>query len=244
MTRPRSPATRDEEIIAAGSAAVQSELTDAERLELVERELRMGFEALAQLGPAVTIFGSARTPAGHPEYELARATARAVGERGFAVITGGGPGTMEAANRGAREAGARSVGIRIELPFEQTMNDYVDLPLRFHYFFVRKLMLVRYASGFVVFPGGFGTLDEAFECLTLIQTGKADNHPLVVVGSEWWDSLLDWLRERVVGEGKASASDLDLIRESDDPAEIAEIVSEGARRQRVAGVSPPPGTGS
>ena len=231
MSAPRRPSTRDEEIIGAGAAGVASELTDEERIELVERELRTGFEALVGLGPAVTMWGSARTPRDHPEYALARATARAVGRRGFAVITGGGPGTMEAANLGAREAGARSVGIRIELPFEQDMNSYVDLPLRFHYFFVRKLMLVRYASGFVIFPGGFGTLDEMFECLTLIQTGKAPHHPLVLVGSAWWDSLVDWLRERVVGEGKASQHDVDLIRVSDDPEEIADLVSEGARLQ-------------
>jgi uncharacterized protein (TIGR00730 family) len=231
VTAPRRPTTRDEEIIAAGSAAVASELTDAQRLELVRSELEMGFEALVGLGPAVTMFGSARTPRDHPEYELARATARAIGGRGFAVITGGGPGTMEAANRGAREAGARSVGIRIELPFEQHLNDYVDLPLRFHYFFVRKLMLVRYASGFVVFPGGFGTLDETFECLTLIQTGKAEHHPLVLVGSRWWDGLVDWLTERVAGEGKAAPADLGLIRVCDDPEEIADLLSEGARLQ-------------
>jgi uncharacterized protein (TIGR00730 family) len=196
--------------------------------------MRLGFESLVGLGPAVTLFGSARTPADHPEYELARATAKALGRRGFAVITGGGPGTMEAANRGAREVGAHSVGIRIELPFEQDMNEYVDLPLRFRYFFVRKLMLVRYACGFVVFPGGFGTLDETFECLTLIQTGKAPHHPLVLAGSEWWDSLVDWLRDRVVAEGKAGSEDLGLIRVSDSPEEIATIISEGARLQAQA----------
>jgi uncharacterized protein (TIGR00730 family) len=231
VTESRPAATRDEEIIAAETAAVDSDLTDPERIALVERELRMGFEALAGLGPAVTFFGSARTPEAHPEYERARATARAIGERGLAIITGGGPGSMEAANRGARDAGARSVGVRIELPFEQDMNEYVDLPLRFRYFFVRKLMLVRYACGFVVLPGGFGTLDETFECLTLVQTGKAVNHPIVLVGSEWWDSLVDWLRDRVVGEGKADPTDLDLIRVCDDPVEIAELISAGARRQ-------------
>jgi len=145
------------------------------------------------------------------------------------VITGGGPGTMEAANLGAREAGTRSVGLRIELPFEQDMNEYVDLPLHFHYFFTRKVMLVRYASAFVVFPGGFGTLDETFECLTLIQTQRAGPIPVVLAGSGWWDGLLDWLRERVVGEGKASPADLDLVRLSDEPEEIAGIVSEAAR---------------
>ena len=135
---------------------------------------------------------------------------------------------MEAANLGAREAGVRSVGLRIELPFEQGMNEHVDLPLQFHYFFTRKLMLVRYAAGFVVFPGGYGTLDETFECLTLIQTGRAGPLPLVLVGSSWWDGLLDWLRERVIGEGKASPGDLDLMQRCDDPEEIAAIVSDAA----------------
>jgi uncharacterized protein (TIGR00730 family) len=195
----------------------------------VRTELELGFSTLRELGPAVTMFGSARTPRGHPEYVLARAVARAVGERGMAVITGGGPGTMEAANLGAREAGVRSVGLRIELPFEQGMNEYVDLPLTFRYFFVRKVMLVRYACGFVVFPGGFGTLDETFECLTLIQTGRAGDYPMVLAGSGWWDALVDWLRERVVGEGKASPGDLELVQVSDDPEEIAGIVSAAAR---------------
>ena len=194
-------------------------------------ELDAGFRALRDLGPAVTMFGSARTPADHPEYALARATARAVGERGVAVITGGGPGTMEAANRGAKDAGVRSVGLRIELPFEQMTNEFVDLPLRFHYFFTRKLMLVRYACAFVVFPGGYGTLDETFECLTLVQTGRADPLPIVLAGSSWWDGLVDWLRDRVVAEGKASQSDLELLRLSDDPDEIAGIVSAAARAQ-------------
>jgi uncharacterized protein (TIGR00730 family) len=136
---------------------------------------------------------------------------------------------MEAANLGAHEAGVRSVGLRIELPFEQGMNDYVDLPLHFHYFFTRKIMLVRYACAFVVFPGGFGTLDETFECLTLIQTQRAGPLPVVLAGSGWWDGLLDWLRERVVAEGKASPADLDLVRVSDDADEIAGIVSDAAR---------------
>jgi hypothetical protein len=186
------------------------------------------------------MFGSARTARDHPEYELARAAARAVGEQGLAVITGGGPGTMEAANRGAREAQVRSVGLRIELPFEQGMNEYVDLPLNFHYFFTRKVMLVRYASGFVVFPGGFGTLDETFECLTLIQTQRAKGYPIVLAGSDWWAGLLAWLRERVVNEGKASLGDIDLVQVSDDPEEIARIVSEGARSLGLGAASSAP----
>jgi uncharacterized protein (TIGR00730 family) len=235
----RAPRTLDEEIISADSPAVATELSDAQRIERVVGELETGFSALRDLGPAVTMFGSARTRRDDPDYELARATARAVGQRGLAVITGGGPGTMEAANLGAKEAGVLSVGLRIELPFEQVMNDYVDLPLRFRYFFTRKLMLVRYASGFVVFPGGYGTLDETFECLTLIQTQRAEDYPIVLAGSAWWDGLLDWLRERVVEEGKASPADLGLIQVSDDPDEIAQIVSESAGRLGL----PPAGSG-
>lgn len=232
---PRTPSTLDEEIISADSPAVATELSDSERIQRVREELETGFETLRELGPAVTMFGSARTPRDHPEYALARATARAIGERGLAVITGGGPGTMEAANLGARDAGVRSVGLRIELPFEQVTNEYVDLPLRFHYFFTRKVMLVRYACGFVVFPGGYGTLDETFECLTLIQTNRARDYPIVLAGSGWWDGLLDWLRERVVGEGKADPADLELMTVSDDPDEIAAVVSDSARR-----LAPPP----
>ena len=150
------------------------------------------------------------------------------------MITGGGPGIMEAANRGARDAGARSVGLNIELPFEQRGNDYADVALEFHYFFTRKLMFVRYAVGFVVFPGGFGTLDELFEALTLIQTGKVTNFPVLLVGGEWWDGLLDWMRERLLGSGKVAAADLDLIRATDDPEEVVRVVCAGAQRQGLA----------
>ena len=157
--------------------------------------------------------------------------ARKLGEAGLAVITGGGPGLMEAANRGAREAGARSVGLRIELPFEQKMNRYVDLPLHFHYFFTRKLMFVRYASGFVVLPGGFGTLDELFEALTLIQTHRVRSFPVVLMDRRYWDGLTDWLRDTVAAEGKIAPSDIDLLTMSDDPDQIAEIIRAGARDQ-------------
>ena len=178
------PTTYDEEIIAArrGRRSI-STLTDAARLERIQAELDMGFDALAHVGAAASFFGSARTPADDPEYALARETARIVGEAGLAVITGGGPGAMEAANRGARDAGALSIGLNIELPFEQGVNPYCDIALEFHYFFARKVMFVRYASGFVVFPGGFGTLDELFEALTLIQTGKIRDFPVILVGT-------------------------------------------------------------
>ena len=230
----REPSTHDEEIIGAESPALASVDSDEERAELAKRELLAGFAALRDVGPAVSIFGSARTPRDAPEYALAREIARLLGEAGFAVITGGGPGTMEAANRGAAEAGARSVGLSIELPFEEDQNEYVDLRLRFHYFFTRKVMFVRYAIGFVVFPGGFGTLDELFEALTLIQTGKAPHFPVVLAGTSWWSELADWMGGELLGTGKISPGDLDLIQRVDDPADAVEAIRGGARRQGLA----------
>jgi uncharacterized protein (TIGR00730 family) len=230
-SEPRMPRTLDEEIIAAQEGAVVSTLTDADRIERIERELRMGFEALAHVGAAASFFGSARTPRDHPEYALARETARVVGEAGMAVITGGGPGTMEAANRGAQDAGVLSIGLNIELPFEQGMNPWVDLGLEFHYFFTRKVMFVRYASGFVGLPGGFGTLDELFESLTLIQTGKIRNFPVILVGREYWRGLLEWIVDRPVGEDKISAEDVRLYTLTDDPDEVSEVLQSAAHRQ-------------
>jgi uncharacterized protein (TIGR00730 family) len=230
----RAPDSRDEEIISAERPAVASLDTDEERLTLVRDELIAGFEALSGLGPAVSMWGSARVPEGAPEYELGQAVARRLGEEGLAVITGGGPGLMEAANRGAREAGVRSVGLRIELPFEQMMNPYVDLPLHFHYFFTRKLMFVRYACAFVALPGGFGTMDELFEVLTLIQTRRVHDFPVVLVGSDYWGGLLGWLRERVAAEGKIGAGDLGIVQLSDDPDEVASIVWQAACTQGLA----------
>ena len=228
---PRVPATADEEIIGAQESAVLSTLTDEGRVERIERELRRGFDALAHVGAAVSFFGSARTPRADPEYALAQETARRVGEAGIAVITGGGPGSMEAANRGAGEAGALSIGLNIELPFEQGMNEYVELGLDFHYFFTRKVMFVRYASGFVVFPGGFGTLDEMFESLTLIQTGKVRDFPVVLVGSDYWGGLVDWMRERLLGEGKIDAGDLELFEVTDDPEDVVRAMRSATHRQ-------------
>jgi uncharacterized protein (TIGR00730 family) len=228
---PRMPATLDEEIIGAQEAEVISTLTDASRIERIRGELQVGFDALAHVGPAASFFGSARTPPDDPEYALARDTARIVGESGLAIITGGGPGAMEAANRGARDAGALSIGLNIELPFEQGLNPYCDIGLEFHYFFTRKVMFVRYASGFVVFPGGFGTLDETFEALTLIQTGKVRHFPVVLVGSDYWGGLVDWIRARLVGEGKISPHDLDLMHLTDDPLEVRDRLMSAAHRQ-------------
>jgi uncharacterized protein (TIGR00730 family) len=228
---PREPRTLDEEIIAAQEAAVRSTLTDAARVERITEELRTGFEALAGVGAAASFFGSARTLPDEPEYALARETARLVGESGLAVITGGGPGVMEASNRGAKDAGALSIGLNIELPFEQGGNPYCDIALEFHYFFARKIMFVRYASGFVVFPGGFGTMDELFEALTLTQTGKITEFPVVLVGSDYWGGLVDWLRERMLGEGMIGPNDLDLFTVVDEPTEVRDLLMSAAHRQ-------------
>jgi uncharacterized protein (TIGR00730 family) len=229
--QPRVPETLDEELIGAEEEALLSTLTDAARIERIREELEEGFRALAHVGAAASFFGSARTPRDDPEYALARETARMIGDEGMAVITGGGPGVMEAANRGARDAGALSIGLGIELPFEQALNGHLDIALEFHYFFARKIMFVRYASGFVVFPGGFGTLDELFESLTLIQTGKVRNFPVILVGTDYWCDLFKWLRDRVVGEGKISPHDMDLVTVTDDPAEVRERLMSAAHRQ-------------
>jgi uncharacterized protein (TIGR00730 family) len=215
--RPRSS---DEEIIYADWPSVPSTRSEAQRVERIERELTEGFAKLSRIGPAVCVFGSARTQPGDVEYDLGVEIGRAIGEAGFALITGGGPGTMEAANRGAREAGALSVGLNIELPHEQGLNPYVDLGMEFHYFFVRKLMFVRYSDAFVVLPGGFGTLDETFEVLTLIQTGKAPDHPVVLAGSDYWSGLIDWMRGNLLEGGRISAEDLAQVELADGAADV------------------------
>ena len=230
---PRPPATPDEELLGAERPAVAVERTEAERLERIQHELSMGFDALAGIHCGVSIFGSARVAPDHPDYALARETARRLGEAGFAVVTGGGPGIMEAANRGAQEAGATSVGLNIELPFEQGANAFQDISLRFHYLFTRKVMFVRYASAFVVFPGGFGTLDELFEALLLIQTRKIRHFPVVLVRSAFWTGLVDWLRDRLAADALIAPGDLDLFAMTDDLDEVVAIVREGADRQGV-----------
>lgn len=214
--------TADEEIIRSEAPSVLADRTEAERMERIEREFRLGFTRLREIGPSVCVFGSARTRPGDGEYELARETGAALAHAGFAVMTGGGPGTMAAANRGAKEAGGLSVGLNIQLPHEQALNDYVDLGIEFRYFFVRKLMFVRYTDAFVCFPGGFGTLDETFEILTLIQTGKAVDHPVILSGGAYWRDLLGWMRVHLLGPGRISDADLARVELAEGPPEIIE----------------------
>jgi uncharacterized protein (TIGR00730 family) len=230
----RRPATHDEELLGTKRRAVLATRTEAERVERIERELELGFSALRELGPAVSIFGSARVPADHPDYAQAREIARRLGEAGFAIITGGGPGIMEAANRGARDAGVTSVGLNIELPFEQAANPYQDISLDFQYFFTRKLMFVRYATAFVAMPGGYGTLDELFEALVLEQVDKIRDFPIVLVGTRFWAGLVDWVRERLVEDALISATDPDLLHVTDDPARVVEVICSGRERQEGA----------
>jgi uncharacterized protein (TIGR00730 family) len=231
---PRRPATPDEELIGAQEEAVTHEISDATRIERMASELTMGFRELSGLHRAVSVFGSARTRSGTPEYELAYEVGRRLGAAGFAVITGGGPGAMEAANYGAHDADARSIGLNIDLPFEQGhATGCLDLSLDFHYFFCRKVMFVRYANAFVVLPGGFGTLDELFEALCLIQTEKIHSFPVILVGTAYWAGLVDWLRARVAGEGKIDAGDLDLMHLTDDLDDLVERVERAAVEQGV-----------
>ena len=235
MTDGRDPTSPDEELLEAESLTIHSELDDAARVARVKAELERGFAALAGVGKAVSIFGSARTPRTDPFYGRARDLARSLGEEGFAVITGGGPGIMEAANRGAHDAGVTSIGLGIDLPHEQRMNEWVGLPLEFHYFFNRKVMFVRYASAFVVFPGGFGTFDELFEAATLRQTEKIRHFPIVLFGSEYWRGLVDWLRAPVLAEGKVGPEDVEMIEVTDDPARVHELVRAVDHRRPRAG---------
>jgi uncharacterized protein (TIGR00730 family) len=204
---------------------------DPWRVMRIQAEFVEGFGALAELPPAVTVFGSARTPVDSPEYQMGVRLGRALSEAGYAVITGGGPGCMEAANKGAREAGGISVGLGIELPFEQAMNEYVDLGVEFRYFFVRKTMFVKYACGFVALPGGFGTLDELFEALTLVQTRKVTSFPVVLLGTSYWGGLLDWVKGTLAVEGKISPQDVELIDLTDDVDEAVRIIVEADHRR-------------
>ena len=206
--------------------------TDPWRVLRIQSEFVEGFGSLAELGPAISVFGSARTGPGDPMYALAEDLGRALSDAGFAVITGGGPGIMEAANKGACESGGVSVGLGIELPFEAGLNPYVDVGINFRYFFARKTMFVKYAQGFVVLPGGFGTFDELFEALTLVQTGKVTSFPIILMGSDYWTGLVDWLRHTVLAGGKVSEPDIDMFHVTDDVAEAVRIVEEARERHR------------
>lgn len=198
--------------------------TDPWRVLRIQSEFVEGFGALAEVPRAVTVFGSARTGEDHPEYQAGLAIGAALAEAGYAVITGGGPGAMAAANRGACEAGGYSIGLGIELPFEQGLNEWVDLGINFRYFFVRKTMFVKYSQAFVCLPGGFGTLDELFEALTLVQTRKITRFPIVLFGTRYWGGLVDWIKDSLAGSGKISPEDVDLLYVTDDVAEVVEII--------------------
>jgi len=230
------PRSFDEELLLwLGDEPAEVRAADALRVKDIAEEFAAGFDALSSIGPAVTVFGSARTPPGHPRYELARELGRCLGEGGYTVLTGGGPGIMEAANRGAQEAGTLSVGCNIQLPHEQELNPYLDIGLRFRHFFVRKVMFVRYATAFVVCPGGFGTLDELFESLTLIQTHTIRHFPTILLGDGEWDGLLDWLRRNALADGRIDGSDLELVKLVRDPGQVCAVVDAARERQRAYG---------
>ena len=211
----------------------QSRVNDLWRVFRIMSEFVEGFDAMSKVGPCVSIFGSARTKPTDPAYGLAIDVARELVKREFGVITGGGPGVMEAANKGAIEAKGVSVGLAIDLPFEERVNRYIsdELMIEFDYFFVRKTMFVKYAQGFIVLPGGLGTLDELFEALTLIQTKRSKHFPVILMGSEFWNGLVDWLRHTVLAAGNISSTDLDLFRISDDPKQAVDIIEEFYRER-------------
>jgi uncharacterized protein (TIGR00730 family) len=225
---PREAQTVDEELIAADENAVVSEATDDQRVDRIAAEIRRSFAALEPIGHGVTIFGSARSKEGTAEYALARKVAYELGDAGHTVITGGGPGAMEAANRGAMDAHATSVGLRIELPFEQGTNPYVDLDVPFKYFFARKVCFVRYACAFVVLPGGYGTLDELFETVCLIQTDKVRQRPVLLMDSAFWGGILDWVQTTLLERGMVDENDLQLLRVVDDIDEVVRICGDAS----------------
>ncbi len=222
---PTEQAPADRMLLERSAIEELSHHADPWRVLRILSEFVEGFDALNDVGPAVTVFGSARARPDDPYYKAGMVLGQALASRGFAVITGGGPGIMEAVNRGAHEAGGLSVGCNIELPQEQSLNKFVDLGVEFRYFFVRKNMFVKYARGFVIFPGGFGTLDELFESLTLAQTGKIEHFPIVLFGSPYWKGLLDWLKEHVLASGAIAPEDLKLMQLTDDPEEAAELAT-------------------
>jgi uncharacterized protein (TIGR00730 family) len=233
------PVTEDEKLLRLPQGAALPDdftRTDTWRLMRITGEFIEGFDRLATVTKAVTVFGSARVGPSDPWYGVAREVSRLLAGEGFAVVTGAGPGIMEAANRGAREGGGRSIGCNIELPFEQHANPYVDTLINFRYFLVRKMMFIKYSAAFLIFPGGFGTLDELFEALTLIQTGKIYQFPVILFGRHYWAGLVRWLQARALREGKIAATDIDLFMMTDDPAQAAQVVLDAyAAQARVAG---------
>ncbi|WP_263118098.1 TIGR00730 family Rossman fold protein [Cellulomonas sp. RIT-PI-Y] len=234
LRRDQIPTTTTDQRLLAGGDGANWLHGDPWRVMRIQSEFVEGFGALAEVGPAVSVFGSARVKPEHPDFALAEEVGRRLVEAGYAVITGGGPGIMSAANKGASEAGGLSIGLGIELPFEHGMNPWVDLGVNFRYFFARKTMFVKYAEGFIVLPGGFGTFDELFEALTLVQTHKVVEFPIVLVGTEYWQGLLDWARGPVLDRGMISEADLALIKLVDDPAEAVQIVAERGAELRAA----------
>src|SRR5881296_1074435 len=236
---PRSPLTEDEQLLTPPQTVpverrASFTSTDPWRVLRIMGEFVEGFDTLSDVYNAVTIFGSARTPTDDPYYEKAIETGRLLAKQGFAIITGGGPGIMEAANRGAQEGNGLSIGCNIELPFEQGLNPYVERSINFRYFFVRKTMFVKYSTAFIVFPGGYGTMDELFEALTLIQTGKVKHFPVILFGAEYWGGLAEWLRDRVVGEGRIATTDLRLFTVTDSPREAVATVRQARERRSIA----------
>ena len=232
---PRISVTEDERLLTATPSERRAfTRTDPWRVLRILGEFVEGFDTLSDVHNAVTIFGSARTQADDPYYDKAVETARLLAREGFPIITGGGPGIMEAANRGAQEGNGLSIGCNIELPFEQGTNTYVDRAIHFRYFFVRKTMFVKYSTAFIVFPGGYGTMDELFEALTLIQTGKVKHFPVVLFGAAYWNGMVEWLRDRVAGEGKIATTDLELFHVTDDPMDaVRRILKARERRSQV-----------
>src|SRR3954468_22473407 len=226
------PVTEDEKLLQTGSDTTDFTRSDPWRVMRIMGEFIEGFDNLAHVRRGVSIFGSARTHPDDPQYQAAQETARLLAEAGFAIITGAGPGIMEAANKGAKLGGGVSIGCNIELPFEQGANPYVDTLVNFRYFFVRKTMFIKYSNAFIIFPGGFGTLDEAFEALTLIQTGKIYRFPVIMFGRHYWAGLIRWLQSRVLSEGKISPGDLDLMLLPEDPREAAEAVIQAWNSQQ------------
>ncbi len=242
MRRSQVPSSTTDQRLLDSHGASEWVHTDPWRVLRIQAEFVEGFGALAELGPAISVFGSARSRPGDADYAQGVEVGRALVAAGFAVITGGGPGAMEAANKGASQAGGDSVGLGIELPFESGLNEWVDIGINFRYFFARKTMFVKYAEGFIALPGGFGTFDEVFEAVTLVQTQKVTSFPIVLLGTRYWGGLIDWVRDVVLADGKVGDKDLDLLQVTDDVEEAVSIMV-AARQQRGgdqpgAGVSP------